>query len=176
MKFLATLLVTTIISGQALAANFMPINNINSVAAQKLAAVGVAIAKDKDTFGRASKVAAFSFVKKNTEKDHSTIKQLSFARGGATTDDTQMDLQAASIPQIVEYAFYAIENGDQENDRTYQSAKAGLANALRAIKSDSRLKLFGSGHADEDGSWQILYVLDTTSNQILMVTIGYYGT
>lgn len=176
MKFLAMLIVSTVLSGHALAANFMPVNRINSVPAQRLAAVASVIIRNKDSFGDAGRIEAYSFVRKNTEQNHNTIKQLSYARGGATVDDTQLDLQKATIPQIVEYAFFALENGDQENDRAFQSGKANLANALKAIKADSRLKLYGSGHADEDGSWQILYVLDTTVNQILMVKIGYNGT
>lgn len=176
MKFLAMLIVTTVLSGHAVAANFMPINQIKSVPTQRLAAVASVIIRDKDTFGDAGRIEAYSFVRKNTEQNHNTIKQLSYVRGGATVDDRQIDLQQASIPKIVEFAFFALENGDQDNDRTFQAGKQNLANALRAIKADSRLKLYGSGHADEDGSWQILYVLDTTANQIMMVTIGYYGT
>ncbi|WP_374076786.1 hypothetical protein [Bdellovibrio bacteriovorus] len=175
MKLLG-FIATIAISVPTLAAKFAPIANVNSVPAQKLAAVVQVINQNEQAFGDAGNVSAYVFSRKATETDAKTVKQMSFAKGGANTDDDQRDFQNTSVSKIVEFALYAVEIQDQDYEAEFKSARENLTKALTAIKADPTLKIYGSGHADEDGSWQILYIIDTKTSQVLMVTIGFHGT
>lgn len=176
MKFLGLILVSVLFSGQVFAAKFVSISNVKSLTSQKLARAAAVIINNESVFGDAGSISAFSYVQKSTELTGTMIKQLSFAKGGATTDDTQVDFSNQSVGKIVDFALYAVENQETEDEPAFKTAQVQLAMALKNIQADPNLKIFGSGHADEDGSWQILYVVDTTSKQILMVKIGYFGT
>jgi hypothetical protein len=121
-------------------------------------------------------VKAFSFTRNATELDANTIKQLIFVKGGATTEDTQFDLVDLSAADTVKYVLLAVEGQENEFGADFKAAITNLTAALKTIKADKQLKVFGSGHADEDGSWQIVYILDTVANEVLMVTIGFTGT
>lgn len=176
MKNLGFIIISTIFSAQVFAAKFTPITNVDSKAVQKLATVAATIVKKENVFGDASSVKAFSFIRNATELDANTIKQLSFVKGGATSEDTQFDLVDLSAPDTVKYLLLAVEGQENEFEADFKSAKTNLTAVLKMIKADKQLKVFGSGHADEDGSWQIVYILDTVANEILMVTIGFTGT
>jgi hypothetical protein len=166
-----------IFSTTVFAAKFAPVPTVHSPTAQKLAEVASSIAKDGTTFGDAGAVAVYAFTRNETERDFTTIKQLSFAKAGATADDHQEDFQNQSTAQIVKFALDTLREDQEEiNTPAYKAAASGLTAALDAIKADPGLKVYGNQHADEDGSWQILYVVDATAHQILMVKIGYSGT
>lgn len=175
MKLLG-FIATIAISVPAFAAKFASITNVNSAPVQKLAVVAEVIAQNEDVFGDAGDVSAFVFSRKATETDAKTVKQMSYAKGGATSADDQRDFQNVSVSEIVEFALYAVEIHDQDYEAEFTSARANLTKALTAIQADPTLKIYGSGHADEDGSWQILYIIDTKTSQVLMVTIGFHGT
>ncbi len=120
---------------------------------------------------------AFSFTRSNdSELNANTVKQLSFAKGGATSDDTQFSLQDQTPSQMIQFVLEAVENQEFEFEADFKTAKTELTAVLKVIKADKNLEVYGSGHADEDGSRQTIYVLDTAANEILMVTIGFSGT
>jgi hypothetical protein len=103
------------------------------------------------------------------------MKQLSFING-ATVDDSQENFRNSSVKQIVDFALYAVENQESEYEADFKTARANLTAALNAIKANKTLEIYGNQHADEDGSWNMIYVFDTKTNQVLIVTIGFAGT
>lgn len=172
MKCLGFLL-TLILSSQVFAAKFTAAQNINSGPAQKLADVVNWINQQQPDWD-AGNVLALNFTRSASEKNATTKKQLSYAKGGATVDDTQKYFQGQDVATIVDYALFAVENGELEEE--VASYRQALTAALNDVKADSTLEVYGSGHADEDGSWQILYIFDTTTNQVIFLQIGYHGT
>ncbi len=175
MKFLNTFMLVTFFSAQVFAAQFSPVSKLDSSSAQKLAQAGLSIVSNQDVFGDNGAVVAFSFTRKATEADMSTVKQLSY-KFGANSDDSQEDFQNASVKNIIDFAFTAIEIQEGENENAFKIARANLTVALNAIKADRTLRIYGNQHADEDGSWNILFVFDSKNNQVVMVKIGYSGT
>lgn len=176
MKNLGFIIISTLLSAQVFAAKFTPITSVDSKVVQKLALAAATVVKKEKVFGDSSSVQTFSLTRNDTELDANTIKQLSFVKGGATTEDTQFDLEDLTASKTVEYILQAVAGQEAEFGADFKVAKTNLTAALKGVKADKQLKVFGSGHADEDGSWQIIYVLDTVANEILMVTIGFSGT
>jgi hypothetical protein len=175
MKFFSAIVLASIFSAQILAAQFSQIGKLSSPAAQKLAQAGLSIVNNQDVFGDNGKVVALTFTKKSTENNMATTKQLSF-KNGANSDDFQKDFKRTNVKEICDFAFNAIENGESENEAAFKAARINLTAALNAVKADKTLEIYGNQHADEDGSWNILFVFDTITNQILMLKIGYSGT
>jgi hypothetical protein len=87
-----------------------------------------------------------------------------------------MDFNNTNVSKIVEYSLYAVENVEGDAPEAFKAARTLLTEALLDIQADSSLKVYGSGHADEDGSWQNIYVIDSKNNEVLKFTIGYAGT
>jgi len=175
MKFLNVIVLVSIFSAQVFAAQFSQISKLSSPAAQKLAQAGLSIVKNPDVFGDSGKVIALTFTRNASESNMATMKQLSY-KNGANSDDSQIDFKNAGVEQIVDFAFNAFGEYGADNDAAFKTARSNLAAAIKAIKADKTLKIYGNQHADEDGSWNILFVFDTTTNQVLMVKIGYSGT
>jgi hypothetical protein len=175
MKLLSSIIFVSLFSTQLFAAQFSKISEISSPAAKILARTGLNIVKNQEVFGDVGRVVALNFTRKVTETDMATVKQLSY-KNGATSDDYQEDFQNVSVKKIVEFALYAVENQEADYAADFKAARINLTNALNIIKADKTLKIYGNQHADEDGSWNILYILDTKTNQILVVVIGFSGT
>lgn len=175
MKTLLILALSCLVSAQVFAAKFSPIIKVSSASSQRLAEVGQKIVENEEMFGDSGAVEAFSFSRKDTESDRSTMKQLSY-KNRATSDDTQVDFLGKSTKEIVNFALYAVENQDNEEAKDFIAGRLALTEAINAVKADKSLKIYGNQHADEDGSWNILFIFDTKTNQILMVKIGYSGT
>jgi len=175
MKFLSAMILASLFSAQVLAAHFSPVPQMSSQNAQKLSKAAIGIINNKNVFGDSGAIKVFTFTRKSTETNLTTTKQLSFIHG-ATSDDNQEDFKNADVKKIVDFALFAIENQENENANEFKIARSNLTAALKAIKADKSLEVFGNQHADEDGSWNILFVFDTKTNQVLMVKIGYSGT
>lgn len=176
MKAFSLILLSALFSTHVFAAKFKTIPNVSSTAAQKLSSAAAGIVGQQEIFGDSSTVLALSFERKLTEADAQTIKQLSFMKAGANSDDGHDELTSANLKDIVSYALYAIENQESEYPTEFTKAQQDLTEALKYIKADRKLKIFGSSHADEDGSWQVLYILDTVKKEVLLVKIGFWGT
>ena len=175
MKFLYVIALTSLFSTQVFAAKFARVSKLSSLSVQKLAEAGLKIVKNEEVFGDNGSVDTMSFVRKSTETNMASMKQLSF-QNGANTDDSQEDFQNATVKKIIDFAFYAVENQEGEYEEVFRAARKNLTDALNVIKADKTLKIYGNQHADEDGSWNMIFVFDTENNQILMVKIGYSGT
>jgi hypothetical protein len=175
MKILSAIILSSIFSVQVFAAQFTTISKLSSPAAQKLAQVGLSIVKNEDMFGDNGSVSTLAFTRKATESNMATVKQLSY-KNGATSDDSQEDFKNVSTDKIIDFALFALAIQDEDQENAFKVARSHLTTAINAIKADKSLEIYGNQHADEDGSWNILFVIDTKTNQVLIVKIGYSGT
>jgi hypothetical protein len=174
VKHLIALLVA-FFSTTSFAASFQVISQMKSVSARNLAQTASKVAAQADVFGDASAVRAYSYTTKGGEKLLNTLKQLNFAKGGLNSDDSGAEsMQHLSARQLAEHLLAASSQYDDQE--AYDRAVAQLTKALQAIKADAQLQIFGTNHADEDGSWQILNILDVSNRQVLFIKIGYHGT
>lgn len=169
----ATMLSTT----QAFAAKFQIQSKMTSAAAQKLSSVAARIVGNETAFGDAGIVAAYHFTRKPTEVDLNTVKQLNFAKAGQNSDDDgAAEAQDWTAERLANHLLDFTSQVDPEFEAAFESARRNLASALKAVRANNGLKIYVTNHADEDGSWQVLNVLDLRNQQILLVKIGYYGT
>lgn len=159
-------------------ANFKPVKRLGSAAVENLSKVVDQVTQNESIFGDSSFGEGFSFTAKEGEEVLNTIKQLNRKRGDLNSDDkSAIDFEGKSAEQLVEHLLYAFSNSvDSDQEKAFNEAKAKLTNALRRVLSNKTLKIFGTNHADEDGSWQIIDVLDTQRSQILFIRFGYFGT
>lgn len=157
-------------------AKFTPIKTMRAKSAQAFVDAVKPIVKNVDVFGDASYVGTFSFTRKETEEDINSVKQLNFAKGEIDSDDRVEAVSAdQSAEALAEHLLYAINNSIEETN-VFVTARKSLIKALNDVKADSTLQIFKSNHAFEDGSWQILTILDVKNAEVLLVKIGYYGT
>ncbi len=155
------------------AAKFSPVK-MKSVAARELQQTVRTLIKDKGIFGDAGYANSYFFTRKPTEVDLQTMKQLNFAKAGLNSDDKGALLfQSKSAEELAEYLLDALTF---EESSPHDTAVETLADALRAVKAERNLVIYGTNHADEDGSWQVLDILDTKNNEVLIIRIGYHGT
>jgi hypothetical protein len=162
-------------SASTFGATFEPVKTMTSSAAKKLAAAVDSIAKNEKVFGDDSSSAAYSFTRKKSEQDLNTVKQLNHAYGGIFSGDPAGEsIDSKSPGELASYLLHAVEN--MSGEEGYDEGAALLTEALEAVKADPDLKIYGTSHADEDGSWQIINLFDVKRHQILLVRIGYNGT
>lgn len=148
---------------------------MKSAAAQHLAKVAEAVVRNEKTFGDASKVEVYAFTRKSSERDLNSIKQLNFRRAGLNSDDIgAKEMQTLSAEQLAEHLLNANSQPDDQN--AFDKAKSELEAAINLVKSDPQLQIYGTNHSDEDGSWQVLDIIDTSNQEILLIKIGYNGT
>jgi len=177
LKSLMSALVVASVSTSAFAAKFTPVKPLKNAAMEQLAKVVEEMNKDEESFGDAGGVFRVTFKRKPTEKDLNTVKQLNFQKGDLFVGDVGAErMDDKSVDELIEHLLYAVENVESEREEQFAKAKAKLKVVLAAVKQSKGLVIYGTGHADEDGSRQILNVLDTKNNQIVLVMIGYHGT
>jgi uncharacterized protein (TIGR02646 family) len=64
-------------------------------------------------------------------------------------------------------------------DPEQKAPKAGAETiriAFSKVLKSKNFKFYEAGHADEDGSWSIVEILDTQNNEILAIKLGFSGT
>ena len=177
MKQLGLLIISLTISGQVFAASFTTISDASSASLKALIKSGKEIVKNKKSLGQATTLGIYSYVKKNeSDSDVNMLKQMSYKKGGANSDDNYEELSKSSVAQIVDFSYKAINPQDDGSEKVFKTTKDSLTEALKEVKKNHDLKIFGNGHADEDGSWQIIFVLDTKTKEIVMLKIGFIGT
>ncbi|NUM88646.1 MAG: hypothetical protein HUU37_05535 [Bdellovibrionales bacterium] len=69
-----------------------------------------------------------------------------------------------------------MRSGNADRVRVYSYTKSGQEPDMNTVKADRNLKIYGTNHANEDGSWQILNVLDKENQEVLLIRLGWYGT
>lgn len=176
-KLITTLATFAVLSSTAaFAAKFEKITEMKSGAAQQLNRVVSRL--PKTILGDAGYVAAYSFTRSDAEEDLNTVKQLNHAKAGLTSDDSGADeLQNTSAEGLADHLLAAsCYQAEDERKAACARSRADLTKALKFVKADKKLQIFGTNHADEDGSWQVLDVLDSAKKQVLFIKIGYVGT
>lgn len=164
-------------SGSAEAAKFKPLTSskLESSALKNLAAVAKRIINDESAFGDAGRVAAYSITRGDGEANLNTMKQLNRRLGGLNSDDSSgVSMQGESARELAAYLLEAFSQSEEEDKM--DKAKDELEAAIAAVKRERGLEIFGTNHADEDGSWQILSILDSNNEEALFIRIGYFGT
>lgn len=170
----AALVLSQVAPSPASAATFKRISKMTSVQASDLAKTVSRKIKNEGAFGDIKVVAAYSFTRKPTEQDLNTVKQLNFAKGYLNSDDagaTARDQDSEEIARL-----FLGENLEPDYEDIYNDAVEDISIAIDAVKAKRSLKIFGANHADEDGTWQILNVLDTRNKEILFLRVGGSGT
>ena len=175
--FFLSVFATLALGLPAHAAKFESSSKMTSPAAQKLARLVNSLRADKATWGDSTGARAYSFERNDQEEDINTAKQLNKAKAGLNSEETgAWSLQGKSAKAMAEHLLANYEVHDEDFEKARRSVAAQLMLALEAIKEDRRLKVFGAGHSDEDGTWQILNVLDTKNDEVLLITFGFSGT
>lgn len=171
--FVVLSLTLSLSATSAFAAKFTPVK-MKSAAARELQQTVNTLIKGEGIFGDAGFAKSYSFTRKATEVDLQTMKQLNFAKAGLNSDDKGAILfQSKSAKQLAEYLLEALRF---EESSPHDDAVETLSDALSAVKAERNLVIYGTNHADEDGSWQILDILDTKNDEVLIIRIGYHGT
>lgn len=174
MKLLSLTLAMMMLGSSAFAAQFKSAR-MQSAAAQKLAQAATTIARDKENFGDMGTIKSVVFTRNAGEADRNTIGQINHMYGGLNSDDqSAIDMSRKSAKDLANHLLSFNTQYDDEN--AYVRALNSLEDAIAAVKADRTLRIYGTNHADEDGSWQILNVIDMKNKQILFIRLGYSGT
>jgi len=173
MKFLVTAL-ALFVATQAHAAKFESIHKFKNAALEELAQAAMPVAKDQKNFGDAGKLSSFSVERDKSEEDRGTAGQLNHRMRSKDDDDghtTDMNSQSAK-----ELAETLVPTDSGSENETTKKVRAELEEAFGAVKKVKSLKIFGASHSNEDGTWQVIDVLDTRNNEILFIESGSVGT
>ncbi len=188
MKKIALAFSLVLISSSTFAAQF---TNIPSMKNKELAAAQRTASKvlsNETIYGDASSVVSFKFTKDPAEKLLNSIKQLNIAKFGVSPGNEE-DTSPSNFSNMGELINSLMDDGRMEDfcealDEEAQKAtcKADMkkmGGALKAALGESattEIKIFDSGHCDEDGCWKLIDIVDVTNNQVLVLQRGYYGT
>lgn len=180
MKLLQSVLlcIATIAAAPAFAAQIKLAPATKNASLRNLAIALQPLAKKSSVYGDQTRAATYDYSSVATEPAINTVKQLNFMKAFLNSDDSGADLMQNKSPAALVAHLLDLVDGyvPDESEAEYAQIKANLLRALTAVKADSKLKIFGTNHADEDGSWQILDVLDTENHQILLLKVGFKGT
>lgn len=165
---------TSAFAQPASAAQFKKITNMDNDAAQSLVAVAKRMARDENKFGSNSYTTAYLVSNNENQSTLNTAKQLNHMNGNLNSDDDSgAGYNNFSATQIADSMLEYLNDFDKNENRDIYDELVG---AIEDVKADSNLKIFGTMHGDEDGTWTILDIIDTKNNQALYVQLGYSGT
>jgi hypothetical protein len=141
-----------------------------------------------DVSGDIQDIEKYSFSRKATESNRSTMKQLAIGRLGQTPDDEEGDtayeiatqsvsemVDSMLFPYVGEYADFYDDEDAAQVEKLYNSTAEKIYTILNSTDS-SQIKVFGGNHSYEDGTWGILIILDEKTQEILAFRVGYSGT
>lgn len=177
MKRTASIFITgLLISNVTWAAKFENVAELTSKRLEALAQLAKRIQKNEDVFGDCSRLGRYSFTRKAEEKDVNTLEQLNVAKGGVFHDDDPKPtpVGSRSASQIVAELFDNV-NPDADED-VVVAARKDLTAAVKKVLQSTYLTVWEASHANEDGSWKILDVLDPRNEEVLFIRLGYCGT
>jgi hypothetical protein len=168
-------------ASSAHAAKFKSLRSLSNPALEEIANSAEKFFKDEETFGDCSSVQAYSFVRKATEKNLNTMKQLNIAKAGVWADDDEETALANPRAESKELIKILFENVNYEEEQTVKLAPAmqelsELLDKASNSRRNKNLEIYESGHANEDGSWRVLDLLDTKNNEVLLIRVGFCGT
>lgn len=162
------------------AAKFTKTETLKSRTAQEFLAITKKLAKNKDLVGDASFVTAYNIARDEDEKSINTIKQLNIAKGGifAEEEDAAKFVSSNDSDKVIEMMFsYLIGNfQDEDQEIAFKAEMKKLSPSLQAVLEHNNFNIYAATHSNEDGTWNILNVLDEKNNQVIMVVFGAHGT
>lgn len=174
---ISAILISLLFVSPVFAAKFKSESKSSSVRAEKLVELVQGLIKNESVFGTASSVQVYSFTRKDTEQNLNTIKQLNHAYGGIFSgDEAGEELQSKSAEELTTLLFDNIANQDASSEKSYTEGRAAVVKALSVVKTNPNLKIYGTSHADEDGSWAIINILDEKNSEVILIQIGFSGT
>jgi len=158
----------------AFAAKYMTVAKASNPSVQKLVANLAQTLRDKKRFGDVSFVRTFSFDRSQSQTDLNVVKQLNHMYAGLNSDDSAgKSFENKSAGQLTDSLF---ENSTDNDASVIDGAKYEFRELVLAVKNDRALQIYGTNHSDEDGTWQILNILDTENDQVVLIRMGFSGT
>ena len=175
MKKVALLLMALTLSAEA--ATFKSTHKLSNPDLEALAIKSVSIQKNEELFGDASATRRYTFTRKKDEANLNTVKQLNIAKAGlwAGEDPTQPVPEKTSgmaLATALVVETYAAPGEEEGRDNAAKS----LAPLLQKLLGKKTILLFTGFHADENGTWGVLDVLDLENSEVLLLKFGYHGT
>jgi len=165
------------LSNLAFAAKFQTVPELTSKRLEALATLAKRLQKQESVFGDCSRTGRYSFTRKDTETDVNTLEQLNVAKAGIFHDE---DPKPAPVGKRTAKAIVDELIGDVGQDEEFEKALASgrkeLITAFTKVLQSTYLEVYETNHANEDGSWKIVDVLDPRNGEILLVRFGYCGT
>jgi hypothetical protein len=180
-KILFTFILALGFATSAQAAKFKSLRTLSNPALEEIAESAQKYFKDEELFGDCSSVQAYSFVRKPTEKNLNTMKQLNIAKAGVWADDDEETALANPRTEAKELIKILFENVNYEEEQTVKLAPAmkelsELLDTATQSRRNKDIEIYESGHANEDGSWRVIDLLDTKTNEVLLIRVGFCGT
>lgn len=112
-----------------------------------------------------------------------TVKQLMVVRGGvseenrsATNEDSNGNLVELAENTLRHYDDLFLEEATEDVLQEHAEFTALFANALKNISLVEHLEIYANSHADEDGIWSVLVILDPKNKEIILIKFGFSGT
>ena len=165
-------------ASSAQAAKFSTLKKLKNPALAKLSAFAKTFVDNEDTYGDCTSVGTYSITRKTTETNVNTLEQLNVAKAGLWHDEdpkTALVKEDATEQEIVVALFDTLLR-DSENEASVKPTMTQTEKLLEKVRKDARLEVYETNHANEDGSWAILNVLDTQNEEVLLIRIGFCGT
>lgn len=176
MKNSMWVLLGVLISTSAWAAKFQTISEMERASIEAVATVGNTIVKNESAFGDCTRMVRVSYTRKPEEKDINTVKQLNISKAGLWKDEDVTALDATG-DDAGDIAQELLVNSNEEEFKPLVSAtRARLKLALERAMKDRKVRVYTGGHSNEDGTWNVIDVLDTKNEEILLLRVGFCGT
>lgn len=181
-KILAVVLLS--LSTGAFAAKFTVVPKLNDTKVETLSEVFAKATKDADIFGDCKDLASFKVEKKKTEANLNTMKQFHIAYAGIFADngETTSLVKPKDTFKVARSLLSHDSDYDWMSDEqkvVFEASVTKVANALYEATGslkDKTKELYETIHSDEDGTWSVLSLYDTESQEILMMKTGFCGT
>jgi hypothetical protein len=191
MKKIVSVLVLVGIQS-ALAAKFESVAKVTNEKINVLNKMIKEITQNEDLYGECSAIKSFTYEKNEQEDDINTVKQLMISSGTLMTDfdehsfvtdvtgvssfftaenllDPTFSYSESPLEEILEEDEIEIV----EHDRTTLGKK--IYSLLKEEK-DKGVMLFDGLHSYEDGTWNVLSVMDTVNREITVYSVGVCST
>lgn len=181
-KILAVLLLS--LSTGAFAAKFTTISKLQDTKVEALSSVFAKATDDEAIFGDCLDLASFKVEKKKTEANLNTMKQFHIAYAGIFADngETTSLVKPKDTFKVARSLLTHGDDYDWMSDKQKEVLEASITKVANALYEatgslkDKTKELYETFHSDEDGTWSVLSVYDTESQEILMMKTGFCGT
>jgi hypothetical protein len=161
--------------------------NISSLSRSILKIVG-----NESIYGDCSEIKSFKYDKEEAEEEINTVKQLMLESGTLMTDfDEHSDVTDVSdvssfftaenlLDPTFSYSDSPLEDVlEQEEISVVENDRTVLARKIYSLlkeKKDQGVMLFDGLHSFEDGTWNVLSVMDSVNKEITVYSVGFCST